>query len=280
MTLSARSMPLRRWLWRSESVSPEPTAASTWNHASRSACLVGEARRAGRSRRGRSCPRCRRSRSRARRSGSRRGRGAPVSSVGTPITAFVPRPSSAAERRTLSCAAARRHDPPLVGRQPVGVARPSPARSRASSSPSRFDAVPPIVITPEPAVAEAVQLREPRDERVLHERARGRGVEGIHRLVGDADREFGRGGGDQRRGVEVGDRAGSPSRMPPARIGAMSSRTCSSGAPSSGSGSSARGHGELGGARASAARGARRCATASATAAPPRAAPGGFAGRR
>ena len=45
-----------RPLARSESTRPEPTAASTWNHAPRSAARGRRARRAGRSRRGRSCP--------------------------------------------------------------------------------------------------------------------------------------------------------------------------------------------------------------------------------
>ena len=54
-----------------------------------------------------------------------------------------------------------------------------------------------------------------------------RRVEGVHRLVGHADRELGGRRGDQRRGVEVGDavrvaRAGSRRRG----SGARSSRTC------------------------------------------------------
>ncbi len=80
----------------------------------------------------------------------------------------------------------------------------APDASRASSSPSRFDAVPPIVITPDPP-GNPCSSRKPRDERVLHERRRRRGVERVHRLVRDADRQLRDRGLDQRRGVEVRD---------------------------------------------------------------------------
>ena len=71
-----------------------------------------------------------------------------------------------------------------------------------------MEAVPPIVITPEPSAAEPVLARQPAHERVLGVGRGRRGVEGVHRLVGDADGELGRGGGDQRRGVQMRDRAG------------------------------------------------------------------------
>ena len=108
------------------------------------------ARRAGRSRRGRSCRPCRRSRSRARRSRDRVG----VHGAGRVGGNADHRVGAEPEQRGRAADAVvrglRRDDPPLVRRQPLACARPSPARSRASSSPSRFDAVPPIVITPEP----------------------------------------------------------------------------------------------------------------------------------
>ena len=121
-------------------------------------------RRAGRSRRGRSCRPSRRSRSARGRRGRaprawRRARPtsiAPRASVATPTTASAPSPSTAAARRTLSCAAAEVtiRQRALCARQPGAGAVTAPraqARSRASSRPSRFDAVPPLVSTPEPA---------------------------------------------------------------------------------------------------------------------------------
>ena len=205
MTLSARSMPFRRWRWRSESVSPEPTAASTWNHAPRAVRLVGErVERVDRAEVGRP------GRADDRDhvlvvAGSRRGPSRRSRRCGMPITASVPSPSSAAERRTLSCAACDatiRHwfcgSPVSADVGPGPVAReqqPEQVRRRAAH---RHHAG--------AAVAEAVELREPGDERVLDERAGGRRVEGVHRLVGGADRELGRRRGDQRGGVEVRDR--------------------------------------------------------------------------
>ena len=190
-------MPFSRGRWRGERTRPEPTAASTWNQAPRGCARGRRARRAGRSRRGRSSRPCRRSRSRAGRrvsSSSASSDSAPVASVGTPITASVPSPSSAAERRMLSWLARRGHDPPVVGRQAVARARSrppgrAPAAARAGSRPSRPSSSRPSRSAPSPC-SRASQ----RDERVLDERRRRRGVEGVHRLVGHADRQLGRGG--------------------------------------------------------------------------------------
>ena len=166
--------------------------------------------RAGRSRRGRSCPPCRRTRSRARpsiaassaverqRAGARRwGRRSRPR-----CRARAARPSGGCCRGCAADATIRQSLGGTPSRRTF-----SPARSRASSSPSRFEAVPPIVITPEPSAAEPVLARQPAHERVLDVGRGRRGVEGVHRLVGDADGELGRGGGDQRRGVQVRDRA-------------------------------------------------------------------------
>ena len=90
------------------------------------------------------------------------------------MTASVPSPSSAAERLMLSCEASLAADPPRVLREARRLRTPSvPVRSRASRRPSKFNAVPPIVITPEPS-RQAVQAgASSPHEHVLHER-RGR----------------------------------------------------------------------------------------------------------
>ena len=133
---------------------------------------------------------------------------------------------------------ARRRSASRFGGQAVACGRPrrrgrAPAAARAGSRPSRPSSSRRSRCAPEPVLA-----REPADERVLDERRRGRGVEGVHRLVRHADRparprrrrSAARGAGAR---PCAGRRAGCRRRAP-ARA---SSSTCSSGAPSSGHGS-------------------------------------------
>ena len=170
-----------------ESVRPEPTAASTWNQALSCGRAVGErVERVDRAEVG-------------------RARGADDGDHMLAASMLVEGVESRArpgvggdadhrlgaepEQRGGAPDAVVRggagHDPPVVLREPSRRTS-SPARSRASSSPSRFDAVPPIVITPDRCAARASARAA--DERVLDERGRGRGVERVHRLVGHADR--------------------------------------------------------------------------------------------
>ncbi len=236
MTLSARSMPLRRCLWRSDSISPEPTAASTWNQAPRSCALSASASSGSIAPRSvvPAVPTIAITCSSA---GIASGSIAPVSSVGIPITASVPRPSSAAERRTLSwaaCDATIRHS--LGGRPWVRTF--SPARSRASRRPSRFEAVPPIVITPEPVSPSpwscASRVTSASSTNVPAGEASNASIDWLVVATASSAAAAAISGAGWRCATVIG----SPRRMPPSRMGFTSSRTVWRGEPSSGSGSS------------------------------------------
>ena len=159
---SARSMPCSSGARSGESASAEPTAASTCNHAPHAAARSATASS------GSIAPRsvvpavatiaiglhpARASAASVSSSADISIR--PRSSVGTPTTAPAPSPMTAAERRTLSCAAdeATIRQPAWPSGSPSPRSGPrtaSHARSRASSSASRLDAVPPLVSTPDP----------------------------------------------------------------------------------------------------------------------------------
>ena len=156
--------------------------------------------------------------------------------------ASVPRPSSAAERRMLSCDAAearipRAAVPPAV--RPGGMLRRPPlVRSRASKSPSRLEPGPVSVITPLIALS-LCSPGQPAHQHVQNELFFFKKIKPFCMVrrahggpsAGAADSTGG--------GCRWATQNGSPSHTAPASTGATSPARGPSGAPSSGQGSSA-----------------------------------------
>ena len=240
MTLFARSMPCSRGRWFGLSTRPEPTAASTWNQAP---CACARSASASS---GSIAPRsvvpavptmaitCSPRVAASKASSDI----APVASVSTPITDSVPRPSSAALRRMLSWLASDATIRQSLGGRPAR--RTSvPARSRASSSPSRFEAVPPIVITPEPVspspCSRASQPTSASSANVAAGEASNASIDWLVTPTASSPAAAAISGAGCRCATVVG----SPRRRPPRRSGSSSSSTRPIGAPSAGHGSSA-----------------------------------------
>ena len=216
MTESARAMPARRGASRSESASPAPTAASTCSHApcccARSAiassgsiapasvvpavATIAIARSPRRCERVEGVPERRRVHRAARVDGHRQDRSRAE-------------PEHAGRAADAEVRGLRREDAPARGggRQALLArgADPGPARRGVAREQQTVE------VGGRPARAEdagrarreADERREPAHDAILDEGRRGRLVEGVHRLVGCADRELGRRRGQQRRDVQV-----------------------------------------------------------------------------